>query len=62
MKDAKDIIIIIGLLFQYYFNISAPNIVLCIQCDKKKYCAKTGMGWGGHDGRLRRKTMLQGVV
>jgi len=32
MKDAKDIIIIIGLLFQYYFNISAPNIVLCIQC------------------------------
>jgi len=30
-KDAKDIVIIIGLFFQYFLNISAPNIVLCIQ-------------------------------
>ena len=31
-KDAKDIVIIIRLIFQYFFSISALNIVLCIQC------------------------------
>ena len=31
-KDAKDIVIIIKLIFQYFFSISALNIVLCIQC------------------------------
>ena len=31
-EDAKDIIKIIRLLFQKIFNISALNIILCIQC------------------------------
>jgi len=31
-KDREKILKIIGILFQYLFNISVPIIVLCIQC------------------------------
>jgi len=31
-KDGEKILKIIGILFQYLFNISVPSIVLCIQC------------------------------
>ena len=31
-KDAEKILKIIGILFQYFFNISVTSIVLCIQC------------------------------
>jgi len=30
-KDGEKILKIIGILFQYLFNISVPSIVLCIQ-------------------------------
>ena len=33
-KDGGRILKIIGILFQYFFNISVPSIVLCIQCNK----------------------------
>jgi len=31
-KDGEKILKIIGILFQYLFNISVESIVLCIQC------------------------------
>ena len=31
-KDTEKILKIIGILFQYFFNISVPSIVQCIQC------------------------------
>jgi len=32
-KDGEKILKIIGILFQYFFNISVPSIILCIQCE-----------------------------
>jgi len=34
-KDTEKILKIIGILFQYFFNISVPSIVQCIQCPEK---------------------------
>ena len=35
-KDTEKILKIIGILFQYFFNISVPSIVQCIQCHTTK--------------------------
>jgi len=53
-KDGEKILKIIGILFQYLFNISVPSIVLCIQCkaDVHAPMQKTQTGKvGKHDGR-----------
>jgi len=34
-KDTEKILKIIGILFQYFFNISVSSIVQCIQCSIK---------------------------
>jgi len=39
-KDGEKILKIIGILFQYLFNISVPSIVLCIQCKRKRTLSK----------------------